>query len=369
MRTRLENITLKGFKTIRALDNFQPGPLTILISPNGAGKSNFLSFFEMLFYLTFGPTNLQSYVRLRGGASKLLHDGPAISPEIEVQLRVHSGSGEISYHFRLAYAADDTLVYADERYRLANGDQVGKDSWQRGGPSDRSSMFWDHETFNETTGAIVNALRSMFTFHFHDTSWTSQLRRKAEVTDGRQFRHDGSNLAPFLYRLQRKEGKSYQRIVDTLRLVLPFFLDFHLEPDADHLLLAWRETESDQVFTASQAADGMLRTIALVTLLLQPDDTLPDLLVIDEPELSLHPYAINIIGGLIRAASQKTQVIVATQSPALVDCFEPSDIVIVEREGRESTFRRLEDSEGLREWLEEYSLSELWEKNVIGGRP
>ena len=108
-----------------------------------------------------------------------------------------------------------------------------------------------------------------------------------------------SNLAPFLYRLQRKEGKSYQRIVETLRLILPFFFDFHLQPDSGHLLLAWRETESDQIFTASQAADGMLRTIALVTLLLQPDKTLPDLLILDEPELGLHPYAINVIGGLI----------------------------------------------------------------------
>ncbi len=369
MRTRLDSITIKGFKTIRELNDFRPGPLTVLIGPNGAGKSSFLSFFRMLSTMVAGPTLLQHHVSQRGGASKFLHDGPAATPEIDVLLRLHSGSGEIDYHFRLAYAADDTLIYADERYRLANGNQTGKPSWQRGGPSDRSSMFWDQETYNETTGAIADALRSMLTFHFHDTSVTSQLRRKAEITSDRKFRHDGSNLAPFLYRLQRKEGKSYQRIVDTLRLILPFFLDFHLEPDADHLLLAWRETESDQVFTASQVADGMLRTIALVTLLLQPDDTLPNLLIIDEPELGLHPYAINIIGGLIRAASQKTQVIVATQSPALVDRFEPSDIVVVERQGRESTFRRLEDSEELREWLEEYSLSELWAKNVIGGRP
>ena len=209
----------------------------------------------------------------------------------------------------------------------------------------------------------------MFTFHFHDTSRTSQLRRKAEVTNDREFQYDGSNLAPFLYRLQRKEGKSYQRIVETLRLILPFFLDFYLEPDSRRVLLAWRETESDQIFTASQAADGMLRAIALVTLLLQPEETLPNLLILDEPELGLHPYAINIIGGLIRAVSEKTQVIVATQSPAFVDCFEPGDIVVVEREGRESVFRRLENSAALQEWLKEYSLSELWQKNVFGGRP
>ena len=140
-------------------------------------------------------------------------------------------------------------------------------------------------------------------------------------------------------------------------------------PTAINLLLAWRERDSDQIFTASQAADGMLRAIALVTLLLQPEEMLPDLLILDEPELGLHPYAINVISGLIRAVSQKVQVIIATQSTAFVDCFELNDIVVVEREGRESIFRRLEDSEALNEWLEEYSLSELWQKNVIGGRP
>ncbi len=369
MRTRLDTITIKGFKTISELVDFRPGSLTVLIGPNGAGKSNLLSFFHMLYPVSYGSASLQSYVGSHGGASKLLHDGPAITPEIDVRLRLHLDAGETDYHFRLAYAADDTLIYADERCRLVNGDQTGKVAWQMVGAGHRASMLGDYETANDATATIADALRNMFTIHFHDTSVTSQLRRKAEVTNDGQFHYSGSHLAPFLYRLQRKEGKSYQRIVETLSLVLPFFLDFYLEPDSGHLLLAWRETESDQIFTASQAADGMLRTIALVTLLLQPDKTLPDLLIIDEPELGLHPYAINIIGGLIRAVSEKTQVIVATQSTAFVDCFEPEDIVVVERDGRASTFRRLENTQDLQEWLKEYSLSELWEKNVIGGRP
>ena len=173
-------------------------------------------------------------------------------------------------------------------------------------------------------------------------------------------------MAPVLYRLKEEDGRCYQRIVDTLRLVLPFFSNFELEPDNGHLLLAWRERNSDQVFDVSQASDGMLRVMALILLLLQPEESLPDVLILDEPELGLHPYAITVIGGLIRAVSRKVQVIVATQSTAFVDCFEPADIVVVERKDRKSVFRRL-DTKALREWLEDYSLSELWEKNVLGG--
>ena len=369
MRTRLDAITLKGFKTIRELVDFRPGSLTVLIGPNGAGKSNFISFFRVLNYLAVDPFSLQRHVGIQGGASKLLHDGPAITREIDVRLGLHSDVGEIDYEFRLAFAAGDWLIFDDERYRISRGDQPGTASWQTLGASDQESQLLDFSTSDDTAETIIGALLRISAFQFHDTSETSRMRTKADVKFGNLFMPDGANIAAVLYYLKRKEGNCYRRIVDTLRLILPFFSDFVLEPDNDFLLLAWRERDSDQIFNGSQAADGMLRAIALVTLLLLPDEMLPNLLILDEPELGLHPYAINVIGGLIRAVSTKTQVIVATQSTAFVDCFEPEDIVVVEREGRESTFRRLEDTEELQEWLKEYSLSELWEKNVIGGRP
>ena len=134
------------------------------------------------------------------------------------------------------------------------------------------------------------------------------------------------------------------------------------------MLLQWREKGSDLVFNPDQASDGTLRAMALVTLLLQPYDSLPDVLILDEPELGLHPYAINIIGSLINSVANHCQVILATQSPLLVDCFEPEDIIVVERNERESSFKRLVEAD-LEDWLEEYSLSELWNKNVLGGRP
>ena len=186
--------------------------------------------------------------------------------------------------------------------------------------------------------------------------------------DNRWLKEDGANVAPVLRRLRTRHRRYYQRIDDTIRLVLPHFSDFELEPDGGYLRLQWRELDTDEVFNASQASDGFLRIVALITLMLQPAEDLPDVLILDEPELGLHPSAISVIGELAAAVATKIQVIAATQSVALADCFGPEDIVVVERPDRSSTFRRL-DPAALTEWLAEYSLSELWEKNVLGGRP
>ena len=369
MRNRLEAITLKGFKTIRELDDFSPGPLTVLIGPNGAGKSNFISFFRMLSWMLVEKDHLQTHVAEQGGASKLLHDGPAITREIEAQLTIKTAAGANQYHFRLFFAAGDILIFADERYRFSRYDYPGTAPWSETGAGHRAPQLLIHQATDDTARVILSILRRFNVYQFHNTSTTARIRTKWNINDNRFLKEDGANIAPLLYRLKSEEGQYYQRIVDNLRLILPFFSDFELEPEYRSLLLAWRERGSDQIFDVSQASDGMLRAIALVTLLLQPEETLPDLLILDEPELGLHPYAINVIGGLIRAVSEKAQVIIATQSTAFVDCFELDDIVVVEREGRESVFRRQESTDALEEWLEEYSPSEIWEKNVIGGRP
>jgi predicted ATPase len=168
--------------------------------------------------------------------------------------------------------------------------------------------------------------------------------------------------------LRDTEPNAYRRILETVRQIFPFFAEFVLEPVGNSVLLQWQERDTDVVFGAHQASDGTLRTLALLTLLLQPLHDLPDVLILDEPELGLHPYAINVITGLLKSVSLHKQVILATQSMTLIDYFDPEDIIVVDRPERESVFRRL-DSEQLKEWLEEYSLAELWEKNVLGGRP
>ena len=366
MRPSLTRLTLRGFKTIRELKDFEPGRITVLIGANGAGKSNFLSFFRMLSWALTPPGELQSYVLRQGGASTLLHDGPAKTREIEAVLEIRSAP-DLVYRVRLSHAVEDTLILADD-LMLAEDYFELKRGWQILGSGRESGVIAKAESGDEEARYIRDMLTRIIVHHFHDTSPTSRFRNRWPADDGRRLKEDAGNLAPFLLRLRDIEPKYYQRLVGTLRMIFPFFADFQLEPESGSLLLRWRERGSDQIFGVSQASDGMLRAMALVALLRQPEKDLPNVLILDEPELGLHPYAIEVLAALIQSASYHCQVIVATQSVSLIDQFEPHDIVVVDRVGRESTFRRLNDSD-LTEWRERYTMSELWEKNVLGGRP
>ena len=152
----------------------------------------------------------------------------------------------------------------------------------------------------------------------------------------------------------------------TIRQVAPFFDDFDLEPaDTRDVILNWRHRESNFVFGPHQLSDGTLRAICLISLLLQPVEKLPSLIVVDEPELGLDPCAVDVIASLFRSVSQHAQVLVSTQSSAFVDSFEPGDIVVVERNKEATEFERPQ-AEDLDTWVEDYALGEIWEKNAVG---
>jgi len=197
------------------------------------------------------------------------------------------------------------------------------------------------------------------------------MKKTPNLHDNRFLREDGSNLASFLYLLRERHEASYRMIRNTIRMVVPFFDDFVLEPMAlnpDTIRLEWRHRISDAYFDVSSLSDGTLRFVALATLLLQPKELRPEIILLDEPELGLHPYAITMLAAMLRSASHETQIVAATQSPTLLDHFEPEDVLVAERVAGETRINRLE-AEPLLEWLEEYSLGQLWEKNELGGRP
>ncbi len=369
-RSSLKRIRLAGYRSIKSMV-LELGAMNVLIGVNGAGKSNLVSFFKMLNEMM--GERLQQHVAVSGRAQSLLHFGPKQTPQMEAELVFETDSGTTTYAMRLFHAAQDSLIFAEEKTTFLRRDWRGHPLEVPLGAGHQETRIKAEAEKSDPTARVTRFLLSdCRVFHFHDTSPTTRARQYCYVGDNRWLMPDAGNLAAILYALrQSTDSNAYSRIVSTVRRIAPFFDDFDLEPSAanhNEIILNWRQRGSDQVFGPHQLSDGTLRAIALVTLLMQPPENLPTLVVVDEPELGLHPAAKTIVAGLFKKVSHHCQVLVATQSAALLDAFEPEDIVVVERDERESTFRRL-DSAALAEWLEDYSVGQLWEKNVLGGGP
>jgi predicted ATPase len=363
----LDFITIRGFKSIAVCEQLKLGPINIVIGPNGAGKSNFIEAFSFLSAIRDGM--LQQYVGKAGGAERLLHFGSKHTPRLFLQLSFREGAHQ--YNITLEPTNDDTLIPTQETFLDSNAvehpnsyDTPTSTNGREAGISNPGS-----------TDPIVRFVRSRLSrwhpYHVHDTSRASPMKKMCDVFDNELLRPDGSNLAAFLFFLQEKHPTEYALIRKTVQRVAPFFEDFRLNPsklNEEKIRLEWKHTGSDAYFDASSLSDGSLRFIALATLFLQPRLLRPSVILVDEPELGLHPYAITMFASLVKQVSTETQVIVSTQSPLLLDHFEPEDVLVAERVDGATQFTRLE-SDSLDGWLEEYSLGQLWEKNEIGGRP
>ena len=349
-------ITIAGFRSIAELRELKLRPLNVLIGTNGSGKSNFLGALKLLRTAILSGSQMPDYVRRSGGAGRLLHFGSKVTRTI--RFRVRFGDKLADFSVDMPHGTDDQLF---PRISIAETEL----------PPDFVKNLEVQPGVVPVLEFLRSRLESWRLYHFHDTGSTSPMTTTADVHDNRHLRPDGSNLAAFLYFLSKKHGSSYTQIRRTIRLAAPFFDDFALEPqalDENKILLEWRHLGSDAYFDASSLSDGSLRFIALVTLLLQPASLRPSLVLLDEPELGLHPYAITLLASLLKQASVESQIIVATQSPVLLDHFEPEDVLVAERVSGATELRRL-DGETLKIWLEDYSLGQLWEKNELGGRP
>jgi predicted ATPase len=369
----LSKLTLEGFRSIRNA-SLELRPLTVLIGANGAGKSNFIDFLRMLNYaLSRGFQD--PYQRERGPASVILHFGPKVTPVIRAELEFRTEAGINFYRCALADTQGDRLTFTREEVQFHRTDEPRPNPpvpvIPR--PSDESGLAEAWSENDPTARSVKWLLSRCRVYQFHDTGITSHFRDASPVDRSRYLYADGGNLPAFLLALRTEAVERYAMIVRTLRIILPWFDDFILEPEGpaqrQRVLLRWRMAgRSDYEFGPGQLSDGSLRIMALVTLLLQPPDRLPNLLVIDEPELGLHPAAEVVLAGILKSVSHDVQVIVATQSASLLDHFEADDVVVVESVDGASTFTR-QSTEQLRSWRERYTLGEIWNKNLIGGRP
>ena len=364
MARKLDKLSIEGYKSIQALEAFELSNLNVLIGGNGAGKSNFIEVFRLLRAMV--EQNLGKFTLERGSADGFFFNGPKHTPEI----KMHFTFGKNEYRFTLQTTAEEKFLIVEEEQKYIQG------SWRTIANAEFESALKNRkseqgiETQRGVGFYVYKSVSNWMIYHFNDTSETAPMRKYEIVEDNKRLRTDAANIAPFLLALRENKTDTYQDIVDAVRLVIPFFDDFELAPrtlgEAEKVRLTWRQKGSDYPMQPYHLSDGSIRFICLATALLQP--TLPSTIVIDEPELGLHPYAIEVLSELIQEASERTQVIISTQSPALVDCFSPDDVIVVNRKQGASTFERL-NSEDLSQWLEDYSLGDLWRKNVVVGAP
>jgi predicted ATPase len=384
MSDTIKRITIEGFKSIRKLDDFELRPLNVLIGANGAGKSNFVEFFRLVRELA--QQRLQVTIGQAGGPDASLFLGPKVTKQVVGKAQFGGGYG---YEFTLLPTLDGRFVFGDETVVFADETVDFTDSAKLSGAPQRSVSLakghfeaslknrckddfgWNGSARQNVPAWVFDGLSGLMVYHFHDTSSTAGVRRQIAINQNGYLYPDGSNLAAFLYRIQYENRASYERIQDVVRLAAPFFAGFQLRPNplvTAMIQLEWRQKDSDYPFLASHLSDGTLRFMCLATALLQPSP--PATMLFDEPELGAHPYALTLLANLFQQAAKDTfrQVIVSTQSAQLVNEFEPEDIIVVERVQGESVFRRLESAK-LSGWLDDYTLGELWQKNVFGGGP
>ena len=360
----LETLSVRGFLSIRD-QTLNLARLNVLIGANGSGKSNLFQVFHLLRHIASG--RLQLYAGIKGGTGRLLYQGTRPATALEIELTVRDGHLVDGYSLRLIPADGNTLVFDHETITCHNTQEssvpVGK---VLGSGHVESRLREADGRFSRWLGSELERIHIHW---FRDTGPRSPLRQACHIEDNRGLRDDGGNLGALLYFLERKHPSSFGRIERAVRSVAPFFAGFSLQPaclNPDVIRLEWKAIRNDRHFGAAALSDGLLRFICLATVLNQPRP--PLLLILDEPELGLHPAAVTHLAALLGTRTQACQILAATQSVTLVNQLEPGDVWVVDRHDGESTFKPLAD-ENLDPWLETHAIGDIWEKNVIGGRP
>ncbi len=366
---KIDRVVIENFKSIRRAD-IELRDINILIGPNGVGKSNFINFFKMLN--SFVERGLQNFVIREGGGDNILYFGSKESEYLFGDVYFQKNR----YEFKLIPTMEDRLVFEYEkvyfsyenmwRYDIIseNKEESGlRDASEKEGiMGGRSKSYY-----------VYNAMSTWRVYHFHDSSPEAPARKFNNIEDNRFLKYNGANLSAFLYMLSRRYPAHFDIIEKSFKAVTPFFDRFIIEPDRINpqlVKLEWRHIDSDKHFNISHLSDGSFRLLCLLTLFYQPDEFLPSTIIIDEPELGLHPAAINLISEIIQKMSHKVQFIISTQSPQFISNFQPEHIIVADYDRRErSTIFKRYTEEDLEIWLRDYSLGEIWQKNILGGRP
>ncbi len=370
---RIESVHIKGFRSLAdvKLDNI-PNPM-VLLGANGAGKSNLTCFFRLLRAMY--DLRAEDFILQEGGANDQLYAGSKQTPQIEADVSVWTRFALYGFEFKLKYASGDRLAFGKGKFKpykeRLDAPRLPPVAERSPPPTPygatESSFFYAAKSsadprVKETTTVAGDCWR----YQFNDTSRDAPIKKRWDVEDNHRLLEHGGNLAPALLRLKEHHPTKYELIRRHVRRILPEFDDFQLEVDYGKTILRWRGRSTGQTFGAHLTSDGSLRCFCLLTLLNLPDEMLPRIILLDEPELGLHPAAIALISHMVKSLARRRQVIVATQSPHFVDAFGLGEMVVLNlREGRTEVDKP--DSTKFGHLLKEYSTGELWRKGVLGG--
>ena len=376
----IDSVRIRGFRSLADVQLDDLPNATVLIGANGSGKSNIIRFFEMARWM-LRSRRLGEFVERNGGADDQLFGGSRITPRIAAEISLRTNQGRNDYRFILSHAHPDRFFFAEEAFRYSDAALPAATPWQYLGSGHREAQLsvaaqdLEYPGVNpQTARVILRLLRNCSVYQFHDTSHYANLKKSGDVQDNARLRSDAGNLAAILYRLEQEDNRRYEFICLQIARILPDFDRFDLEERYGKVILRWRPKWGDKAIGAHLTSDGSLRFFALATLLSLPPELLDDVILLDEPELGLHPSAVDLVGGMINSLAAERQVILSTQSPLLVDTFDLDEIFTLDLKKGQTCINRL-NPEQYRIWLDDgFTAGTLWkqsffEHGFFGGQP
>ncbi len=378
---KIKKIKITGFRRLHDIE-IRMRPIMVMIGANGVGKSSFLDAVSLLSASASGTLN-KSLSKLggvvdictRGLSEKLVFevemDCPGYEP-LHYQLEIETkGQGYTIAFEQLSQNRGYNQPFkhieshhTDIKYFDIEDQHLVRPDWEHN-PLESSlsqvpKMFKQPEELRQTLSSVTQ-------YHVLDVGPRAPVKLPQQMKPALLPGEDGEDLVPFLYNLRETDRDRFEAIEDTLRAAFPDFEYLNFPPAAAGMLsLTWKEKSFRYPMYAHQLSEGTLRFLWLISLLQSPN--LSTVTMIDEPEVSLHPELLSLLADLMREASQRTQIVVATHSDRLIRFLAPKEVVVMDVEENGCALARWADTMDLDEWLEDYSLDEVWRIGRMGGR-
>lgn len=380
----IEHISIQGYRRLRDID-IDLRPLNVMIGANGVGKTSFLEVLSLVASSTLAQMKYKT--RDLGGFNDVLtrNSSSASTQSVgKLSIALHIDMSDLQtrlYELEITSADSGYNIY---RENLRSGDNVFGEQLIYRFFNDVTYMpeenavkptwhfDWFETALSQTPNIMQNTeevrqyLASISLFSPINVGLHSPIRLPQPMSPASMPGKNGEDLVSYLYTLRENHPERFHIIEDTLSAAFPDFERIGFPPVAAGVLaMTWKDKSFDKPMYMNQLSEGTLRFLWLTSLLQSPD--LPAITMIDEPEVSLHPELLSLLAQLLREASERSQVFVATHSDRLIRFLKPSEVLVMDSEDGYAKMTRA-DSMDIEHWLEDYSLDEVWQMGQIGGR-